>query len=110
MKTIGQMYKEKVLSLAEAQRVLVELPPDGAPARVVQDLFSWKLQAGRRSRVCRSQDEARYLRVSLDAGMSEVYVPTDDAYLARIVPGLERLKAGSMRWWTPTLSRSSTGR
>jgi hypothetical protein len=43
---------------------------------------------------CSNEEEARYLKVWLDAGLSEkVKVPTDEKYLKRILPELEKLQA-----------------
>ena len=41
---------------------------------------------------CRSEDEARYLKVWMESGMNEISVPKDEEYLKTIVPELEALK------------------
>jgi len=91
VKTIGQFYREKVLS--QQGLTLKELPADGDVIAVEQDLFGWKLRIGRKSIPCRSEAEARFLAVLRDAGMTEIQVPDDDSYLAEILPALEKLKA-----------------
>ena len=91
MKTIGQFYREKVLS--QPGLTLKELPADGDVIAVEQDLFGWMLRIGRNSIPCRSEAEARFLAVLRDAGMTEIQVPDDDSYLAEILPALEKLKA-----------------
>ena len=50
--------------------------------------------AGKDTIQCESEEEARFLKVWLDAGISEeVKVPTDAKYLRRILPELETLQA-----------------
>jgi len=99
MKTIGEFYREKVLSLPKKLLTKMEAPylfPENM--EVERDLFGWKLhynKLGRKSREffeCRSEEEARYLKVLFGAGMSEVHVPKDDEYLKSILPEIERLK------------------
>jgi hypothetical protein len=92
MKTIGEYYREKVLSLSEKELVTVELPTNGDECRIEKDLFGWKLYSGKDFVDCRSGEEARYIKVFLEAGMTEVSVPKDDEYLKLIVTELESLK------------------
>ncbi|RKY54816.1 MAG: hypothetical protein DRP89_04520 [Candidatus Neomarinimicrobiota bacterium] len=99
MKRIGAFYKEKVLSLPEQSRILREIPSSFLEnMEIVKDLFGWKIYytiLGRKSRAfieCRSEDEARYLKILNDSGMTKIYVPKDDEYLRSILPELERLK------------------
>lgn len=99
MKTIGEFYREKVLSLPKKLRTKREAPYSSLEnMKIERDLFGWKLyytRVGRKKRrflECRSREEARYLRVFFDAEMPEVYVPKDDEYLRSILPELERLK------------------
>ena len=93
MRTLGQFYKEEVLSLPAEALALVQLPLNGGEAQVIQELFGWKVVSGKRFKECRSEEEARYLKVFLDAGLREVYVPKDDETLSEILPRLERMKA-----------------
>jgi len=65
---------------------------------IVRDLFGVKIyytKLGRKSRAfleCRSEEEARFIKVFNDAGMTEIYVPKDNEYLKNILPELEKLK------------------
>jgi len=93
VRTLGQFYREEILSLPAERLVLVQLPPNGEEARVKQELFGWTLVVGKNRLECRSEEEARYLKVFADAGMREVYVPKDDETLQGILPSLERIKA-----------------
>lgn len=92
MRTIGQFYKEKVLCLPKNKIKRVELPSSSNETRIEQDLFGWKLYSGKDFIECRSEEEARYLKVFLDAGVTEVCVPKEDEYLKSILPELENLK------------------
>jgi len=91
MKTLGEFYREKILSLPKSFLVKRELPDRSGEIRIEKDLFGWKLYSGKNFIECRSEEEARYLKVFLDAGLREVYVP-DDEYLKDILPELEALK------------------
>jgi hypothetical protein len=93
MKTLGEFYREKVLSLKKRQLEERELPNVGRNLRIEADLFRWKLYYSESKYLsCRSEAEARYLKVFLDAGLTEIMVPKDDSYLESILPELERLK------------------
>ena len=92
MKTLGEFCREKVLSLPEEARVERHVPFCRAPIRIEKGLFGWQLWSGKNRVECRSEEEARYLRVCLDAGMVSIWVPTEDAYLASILPEMEHLK------------------
>lgn len=99
MKTIGEFYREKVLSLPEESLSDVELPLNSGGIRIDKDLFGWKIyytKLGRKTQnfiECRSEEEARYLKVFLEAGMTtSVCLPKEDEYLKSILPELEGLK------------------
>lgn len=92
MKTIGQFYREEILSLPQENLAQVELPSRREEARIVKDLFGWKLYSGADFIECRSEDEARYLKVFLDSGVTEVCVPKDNEFLKTILPKLETRK------------------
>lgn len=90
MKTLGEFYRERVLSQKGLDKR--EMPVGNGRCEVVKDLFGWKLVIDRSSVPCRSEAEARFLKVYVDAGMTEVAIPKDDTYLEQILPELERLK------------------
>jgi len=90
MKTLGEFYREKILTRKDL--VARELPPNRGEPKVEKDLLGWKVCTDKGPIPCRSQMEARYLRVLLDAGMPDVCVPEDDEYLKAILPELEKLK------------------
>ena len=90
MRTLGEFYRDEVLP--HKPLVKKQLPPQMDKIEVVKDLFGWKLYSGKEFIDCRSEDEARFLKVFLDVGMKEIKVPKDDKILKEIVPKLERLK------------------
>lgn len=92
MRTIGQFYREQILSLPKEKLAQVELPTNWDGARIEKDLFGWKLHSGADFIECRSEEEARYLKVFLDSGVTEICVPKDDNYLKTILPNLETRK------------------
>ena len=99
MKTIGEYYKETVLSLPEKERNLRELPVNERNLRIDRNLFTWRIYYKRYGRKtprfieCATEEEARYLKVFMDAGVSKIYVPKNLEYLKSILPELEDLKA-----------------
>jgi hypothetical protein len=93
MKRIGEFYREKVLSLPKKSLIKKILPNNFGDVKIEKDLFGWRLYSGKNFIQCRSEEEARYLKVFLDAGLREVYVPKDNEYLKSILPELEKLKA-----------------
>ena len=92
MRTIGQYYREKVLCLPKKQLKKVELPSSSDISLIEKDLFSWKLYSGKKYITCRSEEEARFLKVFHDSRMNEIYVPKDEEYLKSILPDLEKIK------------------
>lgn len=100
MKTIGEFYREKILSLSENLLTMREIPysfPENV--EIKKELFGWKIfytRPGRKSLEiieCRSKEEARYLGILIDSGMTEISVPKDDEYIKSILPEMERIKA-----------------
>ena len=92
MKRLGDFYREKVLTLPKKSLVKRELPNNSGEINIEKDLFGWKLYSGEDFIECRSEEEARYVKVFLDAGLRDIRVPKDDKYLKNILPELERLK------------------
>ena len=91
MPTLGDFYKEKILS----QKSLVNrnLPSNSGNLEIKKDLFGVKLCFGKKNFIeCRSEEEARYLKVWMESGVREISIPADEAYLKIIVPELEELK------------------
>ncbi|MBS3921166.1 MAG: hypothetical protein KG012_20020 [Deltaproteobacteria bacterium] len=93
MQFIGAYYKEHVLSLPRKALSKKELFGSSGEIKIERDLFGWKIYSGKNFIECQSEEEARYLKVFLQLGFTEVYVPKEESYLKRILPELERLKA-----------------
>ena len=99
MKTLGEFYREKILSLPKRSRVKRKIDTSWGGTRIEKDLFGWKLyynlehRKAQGSFECRSEEEARYLKVFLDAGMKEILIPKDEEFLKAILPELETLKS-----------------
>jgi len=93
MRTIGEFYKDEILSLPREKTKIVELPSGSGKSRIEQDLFGWRLYQGKDSIECHLEEEARYLKLFLDSYVTGIVcVPIDDDYLKMIVPRLEKLK------------------
>ncbi|NVM56468.1 MAG: hypothetical protein HWN66_22410 [Candidatus Helarchaeota archaeon] len=88
--TLGKFYQEKILN----QKTLYSktLPEPADEMKVERDLYGWRLYSGRRSIECKSESEARYLKVWLEAGVRKVKIPKDKNYLKNIVSELEASK------------------
>ena len=90
MKTLGEFYREKILNRTDLHEV--EWPFNNGNIEVIKDLFGWKLSNGRSHIDCQSEEEARYLKVFIDAGLKSVFIPKETTYLKNILPELEQLK------------------
>jgi hypothetical protein len=87
-----KFYDEKVLSQKNVKMVKL-FSPTKEPI-IDNSLFGWRIVAGKDFIQCSNEEEARYLKVWLDAGLYEdVKVPNDEKYLRRILPELEKLQA-----------------
>ena len=88
--TYRKFYEEKVLSRKELKDVKLFSPAKKPVISI--GLFGCEIVAGKERIQCVNEEEARYLKVWLDAGLTEeVKVPTDEKYLKRILPELEEL-------------------
>ncbi|MCP5046030.1 MAG: hypothetical protein GY940_02590 [bacterium] len=90
MKTLGESYRVEIVGRHDL--IIREFPDHSDACRIVKDLFGWKLYSGKHLVECRSEEEARFLKVFFDVRMGEVSVPEDDNYLKAILPELEHLK------------------
>lgn len=94
MELIGEYHRDKVLVLSENQRKQMDLPSWRDDVKVVNELFGWVLKCGKEIIDCRSEDEARYIWALWSFDWNDFWVPTDDKYLAEILPRLLVLKEG----------------
>jgi len=91
MQLIGDFYRDRILTRDDLQQRELTLPVDKEP-QIIKYLFGWQLIAGDDSIDCRSEVEARYLRIFVELGLHEVAVPDSDEFLEQILPDLEYLK------------------
>jgi isopentenyldiphosphate isomerase len=91
MQLIGDFYRHNILTRDDLVHRELNLSSDGDP-EIVEHLFGWELRANESVIDCRSEAEARYLRVFLELGLHEVAVPASDEYLSQILSDLEYLK------------------
>ncbi len=92
MRTIGKFYEDEILCLPKRKLKKV-LPRGVGEIKIDRDLFGWKLYEGKEYIECRSEEEARYLKIFLDTDVVyKVYVPKDDEHLKNILPKFEKLK------------------
>lgn len=94
MRSLAQFYRERVLSFSDRKRRRLPAMKTGGEIRIEPGLFGWRLVVCRRTLTCRSEVEARFLKLALELGLEEIEVPADDRYLAEILPEFEQLKAG----------------
>ncbi|MEO0010400.1 MAG: hypothetical protein ABIK22_05030 [candidate division WOR-3 bacterium] len=93
MRSLAQFYQERVLSYPRRHRRRLPVVKAGSEIRVEPGLFGWRVVVSRRVLPCRSEAEARFLRLALELGLREIEVPADDGYLLEILPELAELKA-----------------
>ena len=94
--TYRKFYEEKVLSRKELKDVKLFSPAKKPVISI--GLFGCEVVAGKERIQCVNEEEARYLKVWLDAGLTEeVKAPTDEKYLKRILPELEELHTNISR-------------
>ena len=91
MQLIGDLYRDKILTRDDLAQRDLTLSSDEQP-EISKHLFGWELRANGDTIDCRSEAEARYLRIFLELGLHEVAVPASDEYLSEILPDLEYLK------------------
>lgn len=92
--TFGEFYRQKVLT----QKSLVErtMPRYKGEMRIGRDLFGWKVYSGETEKYyvnCRSEEEARFVRIFFEIGKYSVKVPRNNEYLKKILVQLEEMKA-----------------
>jgi len=88
--TLGKFYKEKILS--QKNLYTKKLPPATEKPQIDKSLFGWHLASGKNMIECRSEAEARYLKVWLNTGIKSIKVPKNEKYLEKIIDEFEKLK------------------
>ncbi|MBI4722314.1 MAG: adenylyltransferase/cytidyltransferase family protein [Candidatus Stahlbacteria bacterium] len=91
MKFLGELYKEKILPRDDLEEVY--LPHQRDNIRIDHRLFEWRLyHTPKKYIVCKSELEARYFKVWMEAEVTTISIPRDEEFLKIIVPELEELK------------------
>jgi hypothetical protein len=90
VKFLGEIYKEKILTRKDL--IERELPYNHTDSEIIKDLFGYKLVCGKYTIECGTEEEARYLKVFLDVGLTEVKIPKDINFLKQILPEIEASK------------------
>jgi len=91
MKKLGDFYREKILSQKDLKEI--ELPSGEGEVKIEKHLFGFILIKGKNAIEVETEEEARYCKVFLEAGLSKVMIPQNQEYLKAILPELEELKA-----------------
>jgi len=89
-KNLKNWYKEKVLN--HRNLGTKRLPELGDKPKIEKTLFGWQIKDGKKTLQCRSEIEARYCKIWIEAGVKSVKIPNDEKYLAKITPELESRK------------------
>jgi len=92
MELIGEYHRDKVLVLPVTHRKQIELPTWNDDVQIVNELFGLIIRRGKVRIECRSEEEARYIMVLWSFDWTDFWIPTDDKYLAEILPRLLVLK------------------
>ena len=94
MELLGEYHRDKVMCLPKNNRKQMDLPCWRNDVEIINELFGWILKCGKEKIECRSEDEARYILALWSFEWTDFWVPTDDKYLAEILPRLLVLKEG----------------
>lgn len=91
MQLIGEFYRDNILTRDDlVKRDLTSFSDE--KVEIFEHLFGWEVRANGTAVDCRSEAEARYVRIFLELGLNEVAVPASDDYLKQVLPELEYLK------------------
>lgn len=91
-KLVGDLYNEHILKrddLVEKDLLNLLCPCE---TEIVQDLFGWKIVIGKQQVECDSETQAKYLQIFTELGWSDVLMPKDDEYIAKVLPKFEAIK------------------
>jgi len=88
--TLGKFYRERILNRKDLKAMTLFKPR--GEITIEHGLFGYRILSGRDYIECDSEEEARYLKVFIEAGMNEVEVPKDRCYLRTVLSELEVLK------------------
>ena len=89
--TLGKFYKEKVLTHKPLYTRNLSSFID-KEVKIEKEIFGWKLSSKKEYLECSSEEEAKYLKIWVEAGVEKIKIPNDKNYLNDILPQLESLK------------------
>jgi len=87
---LGKFYKEQILSLPILKTVT--LPQNATDIKVQNSLLGWQLFYGKNYIECKSESEAEYLKIFLEAGFEEVKIPKEEKKIKLLLSELKPLK------------------
>ncbi len=96
-KTLAKFYQEKILTHKQLYTKKLPKPTSeiGLEAELglkfEEEIHKYRLYSGKKHIFCKSEPEARYLKVWVETGLESVKVPKDEDRLAKVVPPLEKL-------------------
>ena len=88
--SLGIIYKNKILSISPLTTKI--LPKVTNKVEIVHEIFGIRIKADKEYIECDSEDEARYLKVFIEAGLNEVKIPEDKQFLNSMLTELEEVK------------------
>jgi len=88
--TLSKFYEANIGN----QQLLTEktLPGHSNEISIRQSLLGWRLYSGDKYIDCASEMEAHYLCIWLEVGLDRINVPSDENYLAKLIPKLRKQK------------------
>jgi len=89
--TLGKLYREKVKKSKVPLRT-VHLSAKTDKIRIDSEIFGFRLISGRKHVDCKTEDEAKYLKIFLEAGIDKVKIPKQGLHLKQILPELQQIK------------------
>ncbi|HEC79178.1 MAG TPA: SAM-dependent DNA methyltransferase [candidate division WOR-3 bacterium] len=89
--TLGRFYRERVIK-SKISTKTVTLPTKKGKVKIEHEIFGFKLGSGRKHIECKTEEEARYLKIFLEAGLDTVKIPKQEPDLRQILPELAKLK------------------
>jgi len=88
--SLGAYYRTKIMDATETSTKM--LPKTSDKVEIVHDFFGKRIKSGKEYLECTSEEEARYIKVFLESGLTEVEIPGDKQFLISILPGLEEIQ------------------
>ncbi|MCX7778767.1 MAG: N-6 DNA methylase [Patescibacteria group bacterium] len=90
--TLKKFYKEKILYRKDL--ILKKLPSKIDKLKIRKSTLGWVLDYKKNNFInCRSEIEARYLKIWLEVGAQSIKIPKSQKYLEKIIDDLERTKS-----------------